>query len=133
VTRLLVSTRSRHLWSIDELLVEVRRSISTADFSTVFRAVNVLEREGRLSRVDLGDGKVHYERAGGHHDHIQCVSCGKVSALPECVLQQSAGRVEQRTGYEVSGHRLLFTGRCPSCRSRGAPSVRRSATPAGAP
>ena len=118
VTRLFVSTRNRHLWSLDELLVEVRRSVATADFSTVFRAVNVMEREGRLARVDLGDGKVHYERVGRHHDHIQCVCCGKVSAVPDCTLHESDRRVEQRTGYEVSGHRLLFIGRCPSCKSK---------------
>jgi Fur family ferric uptake transcriptional regulator len=117
VATLLESGNGRHLWSLDELLEEVRQSVSTADFSTVFRATTALERKGRLLRVDLGDGKVRYEPAGAHHDHIQCQSCGNVAAVPDCLVDSISGEIEQRTGFEVNGHHLLFTGRCPACRS----------------
>jgi Fur family transcriptional regulator, ferric uptake regulator len=115
VAALVESGRGRHLWALDELLDEIRAEISSADFSTVFRAASALEKEGRLVRVDLGDGKVRYERAGNHHDHIQCSHCGAVAEVPGCVLDDLATQVEHETGYAVEGHRLIFTGRCPAC------------------
>ena len=89
--------------------------MSTADFSTVFRATSVLEKEGRLVRVELGDGKVRYEPSGTHHDHIQCRSCGVVVAVAGCLVAEANEQVARRTGFEVENHQLLFTGRCPSC------------------
>jgi Fur family transcriptional regulator, ferric uptake regulator len=103
------------VWTLHELLEEVRQTVSTADFSTVFRATTALEKEGRLLRVDLGDGKVRFEPAGAHHDHIQCRSCGMVVAVRGCLVADASEQVARRTGFDVEGHRLLFTGVCPDC------------------
>lgn len=87
-----------------------------ADFSSVFRAVLRLEEDGAIRRVNLGDGRLRFEASGHHHDHIRCESCGAVSELPECVVQRAESRVAQGTGFAITGHRLVFSGICPSCR-----------------
>src|SRR5882762_9932154 len=69
---------AKHLWSIDELHSAVVQALGAADYSTVFRAVSGLERDGLINRIDLGDGKVHYELRDTHHEHIRCDSCGRV-------------------------------------------------------
>jgi Fe2+ or Zn2+ uptake regulation protein len=58
----------KHLWSIDELHGAVVEVLGAADYSTVFRAVSGLERDGFITRIDLGDGKVHYELSDDHGD-----------------------------------------------------------------
>jgi len=102
-------------WSLDELLGRVRSEVGAGDYSTVFRAVGVLEAEGLIQRVDVGDGLARYETSGGHHDHVRCDSCGRVAEVPECVLEDAAKEIEASTGYRLSGHSLVFSGLCPAC------------------
>lgn len=115
--RSLFATEGRHLWSIDELHAEVVRWLGAADYSTVFRAVSGLEREGVIKRIDLGDGKVHYELSDEHHEHIRCDDCGRVVEVPGCVLEDAAAAVTGSTGFKVTSHQLLFGGVCPDCSS----------------
>jgi Fe2+ or Zn2+ uptake regulation protein len=107
----------RHLWSIDELHESVVQALGAADYSTVFRAVSGLEREGLIKRIDLGDGKVHYELTEEHHEHIRCNGCGRVVEVPGCVLEDASSAVTSSTGFKVTSHQLLFTGVCPDCDS----------------
>ena len=103
--------------TLDELLERVRARVGAGDYSTVFRAVAVLEGEGLLERVDLGDGLSRYESRRGHHEHVRCDSCGRVEEVPGCVVEEAAREVEARTGFRLGGHSLVFTGVCPDCAS----------------
>ncbi len=113
----LFSAEHRHLWSIDELHAAVVAQLGAADYSTVFRAVTGLEKDGAIHRIDLGDGKVHYELAEEHHEHIRCDSCGRVVEVPGCVLEDASAAVTSSTGFKVTSHQLLFSGVCPDCAS----------------
>lgn len=113
--RVLLAAKGRHLWSIDELHDAVVTALGAADYSTVFRAVTGMEKEGGLKRIDLGDGKVHYELAEEHHEHIRCESCGRIAEVPGCVLEDAAAAVRSSTGFAVTNHQLLFSGVCPEC------------------
>ena len=116
--RTLFDAEGRHLWSIDELHTAVVESLGAADYSTVFRAVVAMEKDGAIQRIDLGDGKVHYELSDEHHEHIRCDSCGRVVEVPGCVLDDAAASVKSSTGFAVTSHQLLFTGVCPECASK---------------
>lgn len=106
---------SKHLWSIDELHRAVVKVLGAADYSTVFRAVSGLERDGFITRIDLGDGKVHYELSDEHHEHIRCDDCGRVVEVAGCVLEGASSAVARSTGFKVTSHQLLFSGVCPDC------------------
>jgi Fe2+ or Zn2+ uptake regulation protein len=106
-----------HLWSIDELREAAVKVLGAADYSTVFRAVAGLERDGLIKRVVLGDAKVHYERIEEHHEHIRCDGCGRVAEVEGCVLEGTSSAVTARTGFKVTSHQLLFSGICPDCAS----------------
>lgn len=116
--RNLFAAEHRHLWSIDELHAAVVQELGAADYSTVFRAVSGMEREGLLHRIDLGDGKVHYERSDEHHEHIRCEACGRVVEVPGCVLEDASASVKTSTGFVVTSHQLLFIGVCPECANK---------------
>jgi Fe2+ or Zn2+ uptake regulation protein len=113
--RWLFETQERHAWSIDELLEEVRSSLGAADYSSVFRAVSQLERQGMLDRIDLGDGRARFEVREDHHEHIRCESCGRVDEVPVCVLDDAAVQVKELTGFKVTSHRVVFGGLCGEC------------------
>ena len=113
----LFAAERKHLWSIDELHGAVVEALGAADYSTVFRAVSVMEKDGLINRIDLGDGKVHYELSDEHHEHVRCDSCGRVVEVPGCVLEDAAAAVKESTGFVVTSHQLLFSGVCPECAS----------------
>ena len=113
--RNLFAAERKHMWSIDELHGAVVEVLGAADYSTVFRAVSGMERDGLINRIDLGDGKVHYELSDHHHEHVRCDSCGRVVEVPGCVLEDAASAVKESTGFVVTSHQLLFNGVCPEC------------------
>ena len=113
--RLILTTPGRHVWSIDELHQAVSASLGGADYSSVFRAVAGMEREGLVDKIDLGDGKAHFELREDHHEHIRCDSCGRVVGVPGCILENATSAVESDTGFTITSHQVLFSGICPDC------------------
>jgi Fe2+ or Zn2+ uptake regulation protein len=111
----LVGAGDRHDWSIEDLVGALRARGLEASFSTAFRAVERLEADGAIRRVELGDGKARYEAAGAHHEHVRCERCGAVEAVPGCVVDAAVPRVQDATGFQVTGHQILFEGVCPAC------------------
>ena len=113
--RELFDTPGRHAWSIDELHVAVRDSLGSADYSSVFRAVTQLERDGTLDRLDLGEGHARFEVRDGHHEHIRCERCGRVDEVPGCVLDDVVAQTQALTGFRVTSHQVVFAGVCGAC------------------
>ena len=113
--RRLFEAQERHAWSIEELHETVQQSLGSADYSSVFRAVGLLERQGLLVRIDLGDGRARFEVREDHHEHIRCESCGRIAEVPVCVLDDATAQVQSMTGFRVTSHRVVFGGMCAEC------------------
>ena len=92
--------------------------------SSAYRNLTVLCEAGVARRLPGVDDLGRFELAedlAGHHHHLQCTSCGTLldfaaSARLEQALVEAARRVAAETGYEITGHRVDFDGRCPRCR-----------------
>lgn len=113
----LFESRARHSWSLSELHEGARERLGDADYSTVFRAVTAMERDGLLVRIEVGDGKARYELRDDHHEHVRCDVCGKVAEVPGCSLEDVEAAVRSSTGFAVTSHQLVFNGICPDCAS----------------
>jgi len=116
--RRLLETDEQHVWSLDDLVASARSSLGSADYSSVFRAVSQLEREGLLDRIELGDGKARFEMRDHHHEHIRCEVCGRVEEVPVCVLDDASAQVHNLTGFKVTSHRVVFGGLCRECAAK---------------
>ncbi|HEV3230998.1 MAG TPA: transcriptional repressor [Candidatus Dormibacteraeota bacterium] len=106
---------NRHVWTVEEMLAELRAAGVAADFSSVFRSLVWCEEQGSVKRVDVGDGRARFEPAGDHHEHARCERCGTVAEVPGCVLADIPERVGSLTGFAINAHRLVFIGLCPDC------------------
>jgi len=78
---------------VDDLADALSAAGVDASFSAVWRSLQHLERAGVATRVDLGDGKMRYEPAGAHHDHVQCEHCGAVSSVEGCLVKDAVKTV----------------------------------------
>lgn len=113
--RRLFQKQDRHAWTLEDLHQSVRSTLGSADYSSVFRAVSLLERQGMLDRIDLGDGLARFEVRDDHHEHIRCERCGRIEEVPGCVLDDASAQVQSLTGYKVTNHRIVFGGLCRDC------------------
>lgn len=111
----LLTSSHRHDWTSAAVLEGLHARDIAGDRSSVFRALSRLEEEGLVERVDLGDGVARYEAAGTHHEHVRCERCGTVAAVPGCAVDPVRAAVEDRTGFRLTGHQVVFIGVCPAC------------------
>lgn len=111
----LLTTSARHDWTIETVGLALKDRGIPADPSSVFRGLVRLRDDGVIDQVDLGDGKLRFEAKGQHHEHVTCETCGSVRAVPGCLVERAIPEIERETGFTISGHRLLFAGRCARC------------------
>ena len=128
-----MTAEGHHAWTLDELHSALMVAGVKADFSTVFRAVAKLEGEGAVGRLELDDGRTHFELRSGHHDHLRCLVCGEVAAVPCGLLDTSLAAIARATGFAVSDHRLVLTGLCARCQREAKAGTSRRASLAPSP
>jgi Fe2+ or Zn2+ uptake regulation protein len=85
--------------------------------ATVYRTVDLLQREGLLDRVPFADGTHRYRLCGAsHHHHVTCVQCQRVVEVDACLPPDLLARVASATDFAIEGHSLEIFGRCALCR-----------------
>lgn len=81
---------------------------------TVYRNLNVLERQSMLTQVRAPEAS-RFDRRCDKHYHLICTRCGQVCDAPIEYQQTSDEAVAQLTGFQITSHQALFEGICPAC------------------
>ncbi len=92
--------------------------------SSAYRHLTDLEAAGIVRRVTANDEFTRFELAEdltGHHHHLLCLSCGKVTdvTLPaglEHDLATAIGQLASAESFQAHSHRLDILGLCAGCR-----------------
>ena len=89
--------------------------------ATVYRVLTQFEAAGLVSRHHFEGGQAVFElnRSSGHHDHIVCVSCGKVEEFFDETIEAQQIKIAESRGYEVTDHSLTLYGKCSDCQKKG--------------
>src|SRR3989344_8087105 len=78
ILHMLESSEHPHL-SAEEVYQRLRNSGEYVGLATVYRVLTQFVDAGLVIRHHFeGDRMVFEMNAGGHHDHMMCVKCGKV-------------------------------------------------------
>ncbi|MGI9149650.1 MAG: Fur family transcriptional regulator [Chloroflexota bacterium] len=83
--------------------------------ATVYRALDLLERLGVLTRVHLGACHAFTVCDEGHHHHLLCSSCNAVVPVDASVIESEIQKLAKRLQFRVDTHTLEFAGRCARC------------------
>lgn len=94
---------------------EVYRRASAHDagisLATVYRAMRMFEDAGIVERIDVGDGRAHYEEArGDQHHHLIDVETGSVAEFTSADVDAILQRIARDLGYSLVGTRLALFG-----------------------
>ena len=108
----------RHLTAEDvyRLLLAEQSDIGLA---TVYRVLTQFEQAGILNRNHFEVGKAVYElREDQHHDHMVCVSCGRVEEFLDAEIERRQHNVASNLGWTLQDHAMSLYGLCPDCQKK---------------
>lgn len=93
---------------------QVRQEMPRISLGTIYRNLNVLERDGEIRRLEIGmQGR--YEVNGDKHCHFRCERCGAIVDVHLSADSELDGKVSKDTGFSVRRHYLEFAGYCQGC------------------
>lgn len=85
--------------------------------ATVYRVLTQFETAGLVTRHHFEGGQAVFELdQAGHHDHLICVSCGKVEEFYDETIEKQQIKIAETKGYEVTDHSMTLYGKCRNCR-----------------
>ncbi|HJP00566.1 MAG TPA: Fur family transcriptional regulator [Planctomycetota bacterium] len=85
--------------------------------ATVYRTLALLEDGGFVESLDTGGGELVYEHVlgHGHHDHLICIDCGRITEFREPQIEALQQEVARKKGFTLLSHSLRLMGRCAAC------------------
>ena len=89
--------------------------------ATVYRVLMQFEQAGLLTRSNFESGKAVFElNEGQHHDHLVCLTCGRVEEFFDAEIELRQRTVAESRGFELQEHSLALYARCtkPQCEHR---------------
>lgn len=105
-------TSQRHMTAEDvfKALLAEQADIGLA---TVYRVLMQFEQAGILSRSHFESGKSVFElNEGEHHDHLVCLTCGRVEEFFDPDIEARQRAVAQNRGFTLQDHALSLYGHC---------------------
>ncbi len=103
--------------SVDEIYKQVRKIIPDISLGTVYRNLNVLVEQKRITCFDAYD-KAHYDIRVDPHFHFACKECGKITdvEINEVIFDELVNDVESKTGNKLEDIHIVFYGVCSECK-----------------
>jgi Fur family ferric uptake transcriptional regulator len=103
--------------SADELFDLLRKDKEDVSRATVYRTLSIVSQSGLVDGHDFDGGRRVYEPMVGraHHDHLFCISCGKVIEFEEDGIERLQEAVVARYRFTPVYHSHKIFGYCENC------------------
>jgi Fur family transcriptional regulator, ferric uptake regulator len=86
---------------------------SDIGLATVYRVLMQFEQAGLLTRSNFESGKSVFElNEGQHHDHLVCLTCGRVEEFYDPEIETRQRAVAEARGFDLQDHSLALYARC---------------------
>lgn len=100
----------------EEILVEVQRTASGVNLSTIYRTLEVLEDVGLVTHAHIGHGAPTYHAVDEHvHIHLVCDRCRKILSIPASVAHGFVDALKRDYGFVTDISHVSVHGRCDDC------------------
>lgn len=89
---------------------------SAPNLSTVYRALDYMEKKGLVQSLALFEG-IRFYYGGDKHSHfIICSECREIKGFDHCNAEAILKHIEKDFDYKITDHVFYFTGLCGDCR-----------------
>lgn len=108
----------------DQTFAEVNRAAPGVHRTTIYRALDALERLGLVVQTRMRQEAAVYQLAAylrgedGQRLHVVCRDCGRVQEAPPDLLDAAAHRLAADNGFTLDPTAVALTGHCKPCTDR---------------
>ena len=90
----------------EEILTNLKNKGVNVSRATLYRTVDILVKYNFIRKLDIGDGKVRYEKKIGtsHHDHMICVDTGDIIEFCNNDIERIQNEIADKHGYKIIRH-----------------------------
>jgi Fur family ferric uptake transcriptional regulator len=100
----------------EEILIEVQRTASGVNLSTIYRTLEVLEDVGLVTHAHIGHGAPTYHAVDEHvHIHLVCDRCRAVQSIPAGVAASFVAALRDDYGFRTDISHVSVHGHCRDC------------------
>jgi len=111
-----LSHENAHLTSL-QVYDQIRDRLPALNQSTVYRALERLVKQGRVSVSDMGTGSAVYELLQSEpHHHLVCQRCGSVQTIGNELVGKFFLEVSDRFDFKLTTNHLVLFGKCADCK-----------------
>jgi Fur family transcriptional regulator, ferric uptake regulator len=114
-------TAERHM-TAEDVYKALLAEDADVGLATVYRVLMQFEQAGLLTRSHFEGGKSVFElNEGQHHDHLVCLTCGRVEEFYDAEIETRQRAVAEQRGFKLHEHTLALYAECTkaACPHRG--------------
>src|SRR5258705_13710531 len=112
ILELFEASKVRHLSAEDVYKALIAEGIDVG-LATVYRVLTQFEQAGLLTRHHFESGKAVFElNQGHHHDHLVCITCGRVEEFFDPDIEQRQTQIASERGFAIREHALYLYAEC---------------------
>lgn len=115
ILQILEQSLDHHLSAEDvyKALLDIGEDVGLA---TVYRVLTQFESAGLVHRHNFEGGYSVFElEKAEHHDHLVCLTCGRVEEFVDDIIEQRQHLIAQNAGFHMTNHALNIYGACSIC------------------
>ena len=101
----------------EDIYLKLKNNSTSISLSTVYRTLETLCSKGLILKISISeDNKALFElNRMEHKHHIVCVGCKKMFSVDGCPLKEYEKVLQEKMGFDITGHKLEIYGYCPKC------------------
>lgn len=101
----------------DALYAALKPDFPELSLATVYRNLQILEREGLVRVVCTVDGQARYDARVESHVHCYCTACRRVMDVDGAGMEDFFSALRYESGFEPTSYSVTVGGLCSRCRA----------------
>ncbi|MGC9063762.1 MAG: Fur family transcriptional regulator, partial [bacterium] len=101
--------------TVEDLYREVAKVAPTISIATIYKTLNELVEIGTIQRLDVGDGKAHFDPNITPHNHFVCLRCGGIYDIP---TKEEVKETSELSDFKVLRAQTVYYGYCKKCKDK---------------
>ena len=105
----------------DWIYEQVRKELPNISLGTVYRNLAKMSQDGTILKLNMNDGRDHFDGNTARHHHMICRECGAIIDIftdneeEQNFIKFINNYAQNHTSATVEAHSVTFAGVCPTC------------------
>jgi Fur family transcriptional regulator, ferric uptake regulator len=109
-----IHDKGDHL-TAEEIITYVHGKFPRINKSTIYRTLELLEKNECVYKIDSPDRPIYYHAEAGHHHHLVCSKCGQTLDCDEDLFAPIKNSLEKKYGFKLDFKHVIVSGLCKKC------------------